>query len=131
MFRAPPESTRTVTLFPYTTLFLSAPATPSFFIGLHQGFYRDLLAVGELVLQRGRVGADERDRSLRRLQIQKAVALGEVEELPLPVVEAAFRRVGPLSRFDAAVEAGQIRRLLDTLGAIGRSACRERVCQYG
>src|SRR3546814_6362216 len=57
---------------------------------LHQGPHRDLLALGELVFQGGRIGADERDRRLGGLQVQKPVALGEIEELALPMVQPAF-----------------------------------------
>src|SRR3546814_10844241 len=103
----PPRSTRTDTLFPYTTLFRSfhetrielllialghqlvvlqrvlsklpdvvfaavlleelqvAPAL-ALLSRLHQGPHRDLLALGELVFQGGRIGADERDRRDRK-----------------------------------------------------------------
>src|SRR3546814_12814012 len=99
---------------------------------LHQGPHRDLLALGELVFQGGRIGADERDRRLGGLQVQKPVALGEIEELALPMVQPAFWCVGLLIRLDPEIEAGQIWRLFHALGnENGRASCREKGCQYG
>src|SRR3546814_6488456 len=59
MTRPPPRSTRTDTLFPYTTLFRSLAMLDSIIVGdvtkilrQHMAFEQDLLLVGDVVVQR-------------------------------------------------------------------------------
>src|SRR3546814_15262390 len=107
MIRRPPRSTRTDTLFPYTTLFRSVEARHGGQDGrAHLGDVR-----GQLVDALGIVdlGAD-RDR----------------EELAGRVL------VGVRQRQEGQEDLGmllEIRQILQEL-EIGRASCRERVCQY-
>src|SRR3546814_9279328 len=57
MIRRPPRSTRTDTLFPYTTLFrsLPAPAALAVFIGLGLGLALPFLAIGTIPALRSRL----------------------------------------------------------------------------
>src|SRR3546814_12809753 len=110
MIRRPPRSTRTDTLFPYTTLFrsLGRPARrlaldlldhPA---GLHR--FRPLLEnVGVLVAAR-----------------EVVVALDEE-----PVLLLLARLVGHAHQVPASAQL-----LAVQLEEIGRASCRERVCQY-
>src|SRR3546814_4693948 len=87
-----------------------------FFFFYGSGDHRDLPVLTHSFPTRrssdlGRIGADERDRRLGGLQVQKPVALGEIEELALPMVQPAFWCVGLLIRLDPEIEAGQIWRL--------------------
>src|SRR3546814_8398989 len=71
MIRRPPRSTRTDTLFPYTTLFRSLPAE-----GLHRKHERDvqqgLLSVAELIEARAVA-------RVRRLEVDRQMAKQAVE----------------------------------------------------
>src|SRR3546814_12796539 len=76
MIRRPPRSTRTDTLFPYTTLFRSLPAE-----GLHRKHERDvqqgLLSVAELI--EARAVARVRRLEVDRQMAKQAVEVGDVE----------------------------------------------------
>src|SRR3546814_7261681 len=48
MIRRPPRSTRTDTLFPYTTLFRSPPRRDAPFLGIHRRFERTERALGAI-----------------------------------------------------------------------------------
>src|SRR3546814_12142206 len=106
MIRRPPRSTRTDTLFPYTTLFRS-PRSISFattkragmrfarrWRGWHDRWSHDA---------RRAVDADEAARGVRRCHPARDVVLGH----------------RPRAAADRAVP-----------DEIGRASCRERVCQY-
>src|SRR3546814_15662433 len=105
MIRRPPRSTRTETLFPYTTLFRSK------FTGNRPG--------DSLRLSCGtRDGKDQVPRlSCDLSRSTGASSLAECGFQPASVLQcpvASCTRVPYLSR-----------------GEIGRASCRERVCQYG
>src|SRR3546814_13742309 len=110
MIRRPPRSTRTDTLFPYTTLFRSAGDK------LRTAVNRDDLqrsktppsATAEMFLRTGG-GARERAGDLRRI----------LEIAPNP--EAGKAAVRNYLVADAARTAPD---------EIGRASCRERRCQY-
>src|SRR3546814_8333426 len=64
MIRRPPRSTRTDTLFPYTTLFRSSPITLCLNVGLetsahHGGRFRSVVGPGRAVGQATRSGGPE------------------------------------------------------------------------
>src|SRR3546814_14033956 len=101
MIRRPPRSTRTDTLFPYTTLFRSDRIEPA--------------VLPAVIL--GRVGLRrvvELDADLLQRIPAGQVGLGHQRQ---PVVDFPGGAEG--------VDAGQ-----GQLGEIGRASCRERVCQY-
>src|SRR3546814_16453399 len=103
MIRRPPRSTRTDTLFPYTTLFRSV--------------LRHALRVFELFLRIFLAGRAAVPAFLRlRGQCELFLLFGRVRGLPLKV----------------CVHLGKLLVELRDLGTtkIGRASCRERVCQY-
>src|SRR3546814_15323733 len=101
MIRLPPRSTRTDTLFPYTTLFRSRPSTR------HQQ-PAPLLHLGVEPVDKGADARLRRDVAVER----------EPEAAADRLVEAnAHQRV-----IVGGQEAGE--------HEIGRASCRERVCQY-
>src|SRR3546814_10988769 len=119
MRRRPPRSTRTDTLFPYTTLFRS-----------HQRSFDPLPLAGQFArAQRGgdaerRVeecaeawplrGHEQRTFAWGALHIfLRNLEIGERIRFTVHVVERAF---GPAALLEPQ---------------IGRASCRERVCQYG
>src|SRR3546814_12054534 len=111
MIRRPPRSTRTDTLFPYTTLFRSAEAVA------HQVKAR-VLRCGALQLAQ-----QAGDAAL-------ADAAGAV--LHLPERELAQRGEHGVLHVAAAQHARAVVERVpeDRVGAIGRASCRDRVCQY-
>src|SRR3546814_16078332 len=125
MIRRPPRSTRTDTLFPYTTLFrsgehLGAPDHGD--AALERGF--DL---GVTAFDRGRDdhhgGAfdifglvADLDRDAPLAQVLDDIALSHVR--PLHAVAEIVHHLGDARPTDPAD------------AEIGREACRERVCQY-
>src|SRR3546814_16246952 len=105
MIRRPPRSTRTDTLFPYTTLFRSARGAAD-------------EVVGET--EEGRI-------AVRRLLAQQVEP--EHRLVGLPVEELAEHLdPGPVERLRVAGEPRRHQRA--GLGENGRASCRERVCQY-
>src|SRR3546814_15317770 len=102
MIRRPPRSTRTDTLFPYTTLFRSGQQA--------------LAELGHLlaVLQHDGVLADQVDAADVAVQV-------DADARP---VEAGGDLLD-VGRLDGAGIA------LDHDAELGRASCRERVCQYG
>src|SRR3546814_16987941 len=104
MIRRPPRSTRTDTLFPYTTLFRSGPAAPD--------------AAYDGGLQRGHGGG----LGQRRGALSRCLAAGG-EPTPEAVRGGArLRPVSPRQR-QADADAGSPPPL-----QLGRASCRERVC---
>src|SRR3546814_12105342 len=114
MIRRPPRSTRTDTLFPYTTLFRS-------------------LATGRTALSR----ADQMLREALRAADEAALALerlnGKREQLESRLNEARTDFTSASAEHDAA-KAGRSRlpdgNETEPRVEIGRASCRERVCQY-
>src|SRR3546814_20719104 len=123
MIRRPPGSTRTDTLFPYTTLFRS----------IIDGRFTSGMKLTEVGLA-GEVGLS---RSTVRTALQRLCADGLVIQRPYSGWEVA-----PLSREDAN-ELYTLRHCLEGMAAklaaqnidepgrkeIGRASCRERVCR--
>src|SRR3546814_13419064 len=103
MLRRPPRSTRTDTLFPYTTLFRSAAQRD-----LLRAAARPVRPGGRLVYVTCSLLAEENDD-------QAAAFLADVPDFTALPVAAIWQRVLP-SPYP---------------GKIGKASCRERVCQYG
>src|SRR3546814_11272681 len=104
MIRRPPRSTRTDTLFPYTTLFRS-----------------------------GR-GMDELDRGgqpdLAVALVAAQLCRGQRQDRPQALAAGCYDVAGELrDQPDRAVHLVEDE-LIDVLQEIGRGSCRERVCQY-
>src|SRR3546814_12888469 len=110
MIRRPPRSTRTYTLFPYTTLFRSAR------------------------LRISRCCADERDRSRRprknQFFLQTKLRPFRHAYLPFPFVYYQIGLFGP-SRYSRAGRPWLAPPSPPVTFKIGREACREQVGQYG
>src|SRR3546814_13607849 len=124
MIRRPPRSTRTDTLFPYTTLFRSGRVTPDL-DSQHRGRPK--------MLTQNTTSADP-----RRVPPETQVSTAEVAATA-PGGIKVIRRNGKLTSFDArkisvavtkaflAVEGGAA---AASAAEIGRASCRERVCKY-
>src|SRR3546814_20825784 len=112
MIRRPPRSTRTDTLFPYTTLFRS---------GWSALIYADLDGLKQLNDQQGH---DRGDESLKAFAgtVRRTIREGDVLARMGGDEFVIFMKLRD-------EEAGQAvaRRLHQE---IGRASCRERVCQY-
>src|SRR3546814_17260659 len=105
MIRRPPRSTRTDTLFPYTTLFRSERP----------------VVVGDIALAAPCFGDEDQLRGRR-------VAAGAAQRLEHRVERRGVRRARRDHRLDVfAMPAESEARPLDQ---IGRASWRERVCQY-
>src|SRR3546814_19383219 len=125
MIRRPPRSTRTDTLFPYTTLFRSHAA---FGIGEGAVFFQKGRARQEDVRVLGGFVQEDvlNDDALHRCQrlgymLGVGVGLNDVLALAIQALEgAAYGRIE------------NVRNAQARLGwKIGRESCRERGCQYG
>src|SRR3546814_15988684 len=119
MIRRPPRSTRTDTLFPYTTLFRSADAgderveVTEIVDELVTIFALGIDVLGQLVLVAG--------TDVRIVDVAKGVAAGGIElavGTDLGANPAAGRELD-VRAIDAHL-----------LAPIGRASCRERVCEY-
>src|SRR3546814_13893667 len=114
MIRRPPRSTRTDTLFPYTTLFRSIDAAIT--ARLASGW-----TLGRL------------DRTMKAILRAGAYALIARGDVPVGAVVSEY--VDVAKAFFDGREAGFAKGLLDAIrkdvrGKLGRTACRERRCQY-
>src|SRR3546814_19531753 len=104
MIRRPPRSTRTDTLFPYTTLFRSAHSCAAEVDLAEQ--LDDLVAAGDVFL-------DVDGKGLEFL----------AERHRHGILQLGAAQLDDVGEFDAA--------LAEFVGQeIGRASCRERVCQY-
>src|SRR3546814_11557920 len=108
MIRRPPRSTRTDTLFPYTTLFRSVQAGREA-RGQHP-------AAAE-------IDVDQHAGIAIHLAMAHHHGAGHRLEDPEPVIIAVFRPEGGTGML--VVDDVEIARR-----EIGRASCRERVCQY-
>src|SRR3546814_11906064 len=106
MIRLPPRSTRTDTLFPYTTLFRSAVVCAANLVALAEALF-DLNA------------RDPRDRHLVR----------GLDELGLEAEAAQDGWCNPVPLEIERRDADERSELLHSR-EIGSASCRERVCQY-
>src|SRR3546814_14616757 len=113
MIRRPPRSTRTDTLFPYTTLFRSDPSDrKTLNISMGASVAAEFLGRTPEALSKA--------EARKRLPAPKTSANGRryytVEDL-IAIREALGIKMGKLPSERAVVE-------------IGRASCRERVCKY-
>src|SRR3546814_13453692 len=115
MIRRPPRSTRTDTLFPYTTLFRSAGA------GAEGG------DAGAIFGQQCEQALGGVDRLLRGV----GDAVEEEAEPALPVATHAHAVEHVVVIGAAALEVQAEVQAGFAQDEIGRASCRERVCQYG
>src|SRR3546814_11835799 len=120
MIRRPPRSTRTDTLFPYTTLFRSIFLR----IGILAEQFGELRdrKVGGRIFERARgilVDADVIGDIAEAVVIFGALAPDGGDDLARLVLGAALARRGILDH-----------RFVERLDEIGRASCRERVGQY-
>src|SRR3546814_17301565 len=111
MIRRPPRSTRTDTLFPYTTLFRSHDVRP---LGQH---LVDVPVGGHHHCD-GVVDEPERHVLVEKITVAR-------DEYPVPSLPLEGMRQAILEQSDLAGPA-QAPLVLQ----IGRESCRERVCQY-
>src|SRR3546814_16471598 len=118
MIRRPPRSTRTDTLFPYTTLFRSGDilveVAPCIFGG----------PAGDPVVEGDRIEAGLR----QRCAVAKEDDLLDRRHLR----QQLFDQIGGRGVGDQQTVAGMVRDIGDLLGEeqIERASCRERVWQY-
>src|SRR3546814_15041838 len=113
MIRRPPRSTRTDTLFPYTTLFLSDFGLLRVAGDVDRRVEPGLARIGRNIERRvGRHFAGKADDPA----IQLELAPGEFVIAADQVRAAGDRRI--------------VGRAADLEVEIGRASCRERVCQY-
>src|SRR3546814_16750620 len=112
MIRRPPRSTRTDTLFPYTTLFRSAIV--------------DKMTAAERLMQNAVDMIDRKDDPLA-IHVVASSALSLLREL---VATSGDDYVTQLVK-DGLFRAAQSKIQVLPTGKIGRAWCRERVCQNG
>src|SRR3546814_20765818 len=114
MIRRPPRSTRTDTLFPYTTLFRSAVARQIYIPLTVGGGVRNCADVRALLS----AGADK--VSINTAAVDKPDFVSE-----------AGARYG-VQCIVVAIDATRVNKKKEPVrwAAIGRAACRERVCKY-
>src|SRR3546814_16889264 len=111
MIRRPPRSTRTDTLFPYTTLFRSAAA--------HYWASRAAVAAGQpaLVQPRLRAAAANEETFYGLLAAESLGVETAIQRENIRADRRAWRALEDLPNVRVAIETG-------------RASCRERVCQY-
>src|SRR3546814_17024903 len=112
MIRRPPRSTRTDTLFPYTTLFRSLRLKAASQVAQHLHF----------------------DRLEERLNVRPGLGNSSVTESVDPEADLRERPFGVFGQMAAVVvdrDATASRGRALHLAKIGRAWCRERVCQSG
>src|SRR3546814_13085988 len=114
MIRRPPRSTRTDTLFPYTTLFRSL--APEFLGHALSKFLREQDDVVATLAQR-RYGDDVERQAVEQVLTKLA---GTRHRRKIEVGGTDQTNIA-LDRFTGT----------DSPEQIGRASCRERVCQYG
>src|SRR3546814_17742640 len=114
MIRRPPRSTRTDTLFPYTTLFRSQAAAVKYAMGL------DLAKAAGIALDGERQRYIEGVKAAYAPQIAEAAAL----DAKTKAMQAARTSMSGLIKAQAAAAIAQEQR---NQQQIGRASCRERV----
>src|SRR3546814_13915177 len=131
MIRRPPRSTRTDTLFPYTTLFRSAYLA----ITEHGSGRYDILwkqpVVGELVLPlRPHMSTGWLDRASRTTSVTPThlIRTWSIVDPRRKTLDGVAITISGLDRSITDV----LVRIVPIQGnaQIGRASCRERVCQY-
>src|SRR3546814_13661659 len=131
MIRRPPRSTRTDTLFPYTTLFRSLSIPYVFWLDRRLGEPRDgAWQFGRLLIGRGR----DIDRKLLYDFFRSWAVKGFFLAFMISIVPGNWRNV--VSAPAGEILANPVNLSLWLIGAmflvdeIGSASCRERVCQY-
>src|SRR3546814_13533022 len=133
MIRRPPRSTRTDTLFPYTTLFRSrrAPEIELLWRQIGERIEKDIDNAARPVAQRR--GAQDRQHQVEAFT--GAIGPEGLTEVLLVVGKAGIG--GDVEQTEYAnggleeeAGAGDLRLLQVALEAIGRASCRERVGRY-
>src|SRR3546814_15952649 len=120
MLRRPPRSTRTDTLFPYTTLFRSlfvADEVENALTYLREIFLPVLPSL---------YARWERELGYRPPSFLRAGSWIGGDRDGNPYVQADSLRLALSRACEAAID-----HYLDAFHEIGRASCRERVCQYG
>src|SRR3546814_18955667 len=116
MIRRPPRSTRTDTLFPYTTLFRSTPAH-----GVGTGT--------QALAQRARDLPGGKDQAV--LLSHPLPAGARVVAMPRPPARKRGRRHGGGALFQPQIHVLRREATLPVPSTIGRTSGRDRVCKYG
>src|SRR3546814_15430012 len=101
MIRRPPRSTRTDTLFPYTTLFRSESQFAQ--------------------------NADSHAGARGLMQLMPGTAQEQAGKLGMTYMSADLI---DSPSYNIQLGNGYFARMMDYFGEIGRASCRERVCQY-
>src|SRR3546814_19106366 len=109
MIRRPPRSTRTDTLFPYTTLFLSHGSSWRFLSVVEEAFVALTTPLGGAIAQR-RVSEKRRAYADRKMCVVVPRLSWQGRRCALPLHPSGLRRFPGLEQ-------------------IGQASCRERVCQ--
>src|SRR3546814_12889918 len=115
MRRRPPRSTRTATLFPYTTLFRS--------LDLIAFLHFEHLRLGNEVLDRIAFFRNDRDLALRLVILDEFNAAADLRDNAVVLRNARFEQLGNTPQ--TAGDVARLRRF-----EIGSASCRERVCRY-
>src|SRR3546814_20322534 len=129
MIRRPPRSTRTDTLFPYTTLFRSGLITP-----VVKGVDAKSLSVVSLdiadLAQRAREGKLAPQEYQGGSFTVSNLGMYGVQEFAAIInpPQAAILAVGGFEQRPAVVNGAL--GIASLMPEIGRASCRERVCQY-
>src|SRR3546814_9659032 len=147
MQRRPPRSTRTDTLFPYTTLFRSDPAEPE-----DRGYDREyVLLLSEftplhphevmrnLKISEGYFNYTKQTATSGEMPLAERIRWGRMRMDPRDISDVTGSNYNFLVNGHAPADAleflftpGARIRLRGINGsAIGRASCRGRVCQYG
>src|SRR3546814_19392965 len=109
MIRRPPRSTRTVTLFPYTTLFRSRVSMPDFDIDFCE------TRRGEVIRYvQQKYGNDH---------VAQIITFGKLK------ARAVLRDCGRILQMSYG-HVDRLCKMVPNHPKIGRAACRARVCQY-
>src|SRR3546814_16078166 len=123
MIRPPPNSTRTATLCPFTTLFL--PVTGP------RAAQREKIPLADLhaLVAQDVVSRDDVEKEVRQREAEQVILAGEVQ-LTTAGLDRHRTRGGLVE--GRLVDAGdEIQHRLDAgLQQIGRASCGERVCEY-
>src|SRR3546814_14838557 len=118
MIRLPPRSTRTDTLFPYTTLFRS----------LHRAKVGDRYVL-EMMREKGcNVGGEQSGHLILTDYATTGDGLVAALQILAALIESGKPASKTLSLFKPLP---QLLKNVRFAKEIGRASCRERVCQYG
>src|SRR3546814_18547036 len=126
MIRRPPRSTRTDTLFPYTTLFRSAAGTPHL-ESLRSMHYQASVLTYEAALEGYGIAIAQKAMVQKELDEGRLVA---PFDLTVDLGDESYYFVLPTITEKRSSPALQQFRSWIASCEIGSGSCRERVCQY-